>query len=645
MQPDERRTLFRELTVAAQETRLLIELTEAVSATAEAAEIAQLIEYGVRTVLPIRNWRKVHFALLDERSRQVRIYDMAGGDVSRYWENVRRGALAAGRDLGVAVEFVVGTASGSASQQLRFDEALHDEVDGIALAPIDAIGIEPRIAAAQAAGIPVITFDTPPVPGSAALAYVGTNNRIAGRLAGDAMRRLLPDGGLLALSVDTLQAANGVERVAGFTEILADGSYELLPTIEEEYDSVRGLALTRAVLAEHPDLAGAFGAWGANGPTWGSAAESVGRQGQIPIVCFDLTASSVEMLKNGTAAALIAQREHEIAYRSVELLCRQLVAGELPDLPPTREYDTRVDVVTLERTPWSVALPDYIRAQLVRRPADAALRAALDAHGRRLRIRMIGMAEATMPAPAEQRVAWEDQTPLGRALSSGIVQVVDPTVAGDHQPLVAADTRTLVVAPMLTQGQALGALLFEHTQPGAAAAAPLALIERVAGIVGVVLDRARLLRQTEQRAVELSIAAERQDALLQTILELSSPVVPIAAGILVLPLVGALDTYRAARLLDTLLTEVSARRAEIVIIDITGVPVVDTAVAHALLQTARATQLLGAEVVLVGITPAVAQTIVQLGVNLADMTTRADLASGFVYALTRRGGRITYQRW
>jgi rsbT co-antagonist protein RsbR len=86
-----------------------------------------------------------------------------------------------------------------------------------------------------------------------------------------------------------------------------------------------------------------------------------------------------------------------------------------------------------------------------------------------------------------------------------------------------------------------------------------------------------------------------------------------------------------------LLNEITERRAKIVLLDITGVPVVDTAVAHHLLQAARAVQLLGAELVLVGIRPEIAQTIVQLGVNLDDIITWADLQAGFAYALERQG--------
>lgn len=115
--------------------------------------------------------------------------------------------------------------------------------------------------------------------------------------------------------------------------------------------------------------------------------------------------------------------------------------------------------------------------------------------------------------------------------------------------------------------------------------------------------------------------------------DLSTPIIPVHAGILVVPLVGALDARRAGLLLETLLVEITTVQAESVIIDITGVPVVDSEVANYLIQAAQAIRLLGAQVVLVGIKPAIAQTLVQLSVNLADLATRADLQAGVVYAL------------
>lgn len=123
----------------------------------------------------------------------------------------------------------------------------------------------------------------------------------------------------------------------------------------------------------------------------------------------------------------------------------------------------------------------------------------------------------------------------------------------------------------------------------------------------------------------------------QTLRELSTPLIPIHQGVLVLPLVGQIDPRRASQIMETLLEGISAQVADVVIIDITGVPVVDTQVANYLIQAARAARLLGAKIALVGIGPEIAQTIIQLGVDLSDIITRANLESGINYALGLQG--------
>lgn len=116
--------------------------------------------------------------------------------------------------------------------------------------------------------------------------------------------------------------------------------------------------------------------------------------------------------------------------------------------------------------------------------------------------------------------------------------------------------------------------------------------------------------------------------------ELSTPIMPIYPGILVLPLIGTIDHTRAGQIMETLLEGISSYQADTVIMDITGVTVVDTDVANYLLQAARAARLLGSQVILVGISSAIAQTMVHLGVGLATVTTRANLQDGIEYALS-----------
>jgi rsbT co-antagonist protein RsbR len=126
----------------------------------------------------------------------------------------------------------------------------------------------------------------------------------------------------------------------------------------------------------------------------------------------------------------------------------------------------------------------------------------------------------------------------------------------------------------------------------------------------------------------------------QELLELSTPVVKLWNGILALPLIGTLDSARTQVVMENILQKIVDTGAAIAIIDITGVPTVDTLVAQHLMKTIAAARLMGADCIISGIRPQIAQTIVHLGVNLEDVMTKATLADAFVVALERTGTSI-----
>jgi rsbT co-antagonist protein RsbR len=127
----------------------------------------------------------------------------------------------------------------------------------------------------------------------------------------------------------------------------------------------------------------------------------------------------------------------------------------------------------------------------------------------------------------------------------------------------------------------------------------------------------------------------------QELLELSTPVVVLWEGVLALPLIGTLDSARTQVVMESLLQKIVETGASIAIIDITGVPTVDTLVAQHLLKTVSAARLMGADCIISGIRPQIAQTIVHLGVNLADVITKSTLADAFAVALRRAKMEIT----
>lgn len=123
-----------------------------------------------------------------------------------------------------------------------------------------------------------------------------------------------------------------------------------------------------------------------------------------------------------------------------------------------------------------------------------------------------------------------------------------------------------------------------------------------------------------------------------TLAELSTPLIPMGEGVVVMPLVGSVDSQRAQRVLTTLLQGISTHHARTAILDVTGVPVIDSQVANGLILATQAVRLLGAQVVLTGIRPDVAQTLVNLGADLTSLVTRGSLHDGINFAVQRRRG-------
>ncbi|HLX23603.1 MAG TPA: STAS domain-containing protein, partial [Usitatibacter sp.] len=141
--------------------------------------------------------------------------------------------------------------------------------------------------------------------------------------------------------------------------------------------------------------------------------------------------------------------------------------------------------------------------------------------------------------------------------------------------------------------------------------------------------------ETFQKTREQVISRQQRE-----LLELSTPVVALWDDILALPLIGTLDSGRTQVVMESLLERVVETGASIAIIDITGVPTVDTLVAQHLMKTVAAARLMGADCIISGIRPQIAQTIVHLGVDLSAVTTKASLADAFAVALDRVGARI-----
>jgi len=153
----------------------------------------------------------------------------------------------------------------------------------------------------------------------------------------------------------------------------------------------------------------------------------------------------------------------------------------------------------------------------------------------------------------------------------------------------------------------------------------------------ILLDKLGLYTMEVFQQSREAIIGRQQEELL----ELSTPVVRLWDSILALPLIGTLNSERTQVVMESLLEKIVETEAQIAIIDITGVPTVDTLVAQHLLKTVAAARLMGADCIISGIRPQIAQTIIHLGINLSDVVTKATLADAFAVALQRTGATVT----
>ncbi len=185
-----------------------------------------------------------------------------------------------------------------------------------------------------------------------------------------------------------------------------------------------------------------------------------------------------------------------------------------------------------------------------------------------------------------------------------------------------AMTTEQIIGGMLTLRDVYGRSLFERYQQD---------MERLSAALDIYEPVANKILSI----VALAFVEEREKTVKQqqeAIRELSTPVLQVRDRLLILPIIGVIDTYRARQLTEQLLRAIRAKRAKVVVIDITGVPAVDSKIAGHLVQTVDASRLMGATIVVTGISPEIAQTLVTLGVDLAKMNTVGDLQGGIEVA-------------
>lgn len=263
-------------------------------------------------------------------------------NASDFWTIARAGCNKAAAELpDVKVEFKIPADGSAATQRGILDDLLVKGVDGIAISPVDPAN-QTLFMNEVAKQTLLVTHDSD-APESDRAFYVGTDNRGAGRQAGEAIKRVLPDGGTIMVFVGTLDAQNARERYAGINEALAGSNVKILDVRTDDADRIRAKANALDTIVKYPDVACLVGLWSYNGPAIFNAVKESGKVGTIKIVCFDEEDETLAGIREGAIAVTIVQQPYEFGYQAITLMHRVL-GGDSSGIPANKQ----IIVPTLE---------------------------------------------------------------------------------------------------------------------------------------------------------------------------------------------------------------------------------------------------------------------------------------------------------
>jgi ribose transport system substrate-binding protein len=262
--------------------------------------------------------------------------------VHPYYEPCYEGFQAAAKKYGVKVEKVDPQKFELPLQVQVLEDLISQHVDGLAISALDDAGLVPVIADATKAGIKVITFDAP-APSSAALEYIGTDNKTAGFEAGKKLAELLKGKGKVVVLQGGLGAANLNLRTQGFKEAVAKfgAGIKVLEVVDVAGDFSVATNKTEAILQTYPDLTAIFAVSAEGAPAAAQVLKQQGKAGKILLAGFDDLKDTLEGIKDGSVAFCLVQKTFKMGWLSVEAL---LDAGKGKKLP--KVTDTGVLFVT-----------------------------------------------------------------------------------------------------------------------------------------------------------------------------------------------------------------------------------------------------------------------------------------------------------
>ncbi len=272
--------------------------------------------------------------------------------VADFWTIGQAGALKAGQELGVDVQVLM-PAGGISEQKDILEDLITKGVDGVAVSPIDPVN-QTAILNEVAGRAKLITHDSD-APDSKRLYYIGTDNYKAGRMCGQLVKEVLPEGGALMIFIGRMEQENSKRRRQGLIDELLDRSddptrydapgkvikgskYTVLGTLTDQFDRAKAKANAEDALSRYPDLKCMVGLFAYNPPLILQALAQGGKLGQVKVVAFDEDDETLQGIIDGNVYGTVVQNPYQYGYKSIEVL-NQVLEGDLSDLPESGFID------------------------------------------------------------------------------------------------------------------------------------------------------------------------------------------------------------------------------------------------------------------------------------------------------------------
>lgn len=277
----------------------------------------------------------------EEKRTTIAVVGKAAG--GEYWLAVKKGAQRKADAMGVKLLYLGTPTEVDISGQIDLVEGLiQRKVEGIAISPTDSKALSPVVKRAVEAGIKVVTIDSD-TSEKDRLCYIGTDNEAAGKVAGEAMLKLVGDKKVKVATITGVIGAQNLEqRVAGFKRAVGD-KVALLNVQPDNGNKDKSMAIAENTLTANPDVAAFFTTTAIGGPATAQALQTAGKAGQVKVISFDTTPTLLKHLKAGTVQVLIAQQPEKMGELGVEKLVGALKGEQLPPV-----IDTGVVAVTKE---------------------------------------------------------------------------------------------------------------------------------------------------------------------------------------------------------------------------------------------------------------------------------------------------------